>query len=157
VSSVKLVKADKIKAGDWVNWPEVSHSDSEFYSVKNVDIDMAAGTVSLRLSQLKRAILCRVGQEIRTLDASENEKSDELYGEYKYSPSPNNKNPLDFVIPGSLLSKEELRRIARYLFIELGMTRESGGDYGAAIHVLRGVYDAGRARGINESGSGCMG
>jgi hypothetical protein len=68
---------------------------------------------------------------------------------------------VNFPVPESrawtCLTDEELRAVARSLFIAVDMLHASEGDYKAAVVILRELYNFGRARGMRESGSGCMG
>lgn len=54
------------------------------------------------------------------------------------------------------LTDDDLRAVARTLFIEVDMTRVSEGDYESAVAILREIYNYGRARGVREVGSGRM-
>jgi hypothetical protein len=55
------------------------------------------------------------------------------------------------------LGNDILKAVARELFKRLPMTRAFDSDYDNALALLRKVYDMGRSRGVQESGSGCMG
>lgn len=55
------------------------------------------------------------------------------------------------------LFQDDMRPVARELMKGLDMVRAFECDYELCLKVFRAVYDAGRSRGVNEAGSGCMG
>ena len=59
--------------------------------------------------------------------------------------------------PGSFPTDEQLRAVARRLFVRVDMIRAFDQDYVEAVSILRDVFNAGRSRGIYEAGSGCQG
>jgi hypothetical protein len=54
------------------------------------------------------------------------------------------------------INDDELRAIARKLFIAVDMVRAFDDDYDVAVKVLRDVYDRGRSQGYYEAQDGAM-